>query len=877
MKLKEFLKGRGVKQHAVCILLYALYIFVFLVLMEKFPNHTDMVIGGTTLLFIPVSIWMFSLLFIDIAVIGKWLCRLIVPEKWRMAVARFFEPKRRPGGGIYVAPNGSGPDHAEDKIFSMWEDAIIWKDGGLYYRKNGEYRLITVEQARDLERGYHRYQMSMDVNRGGLPDEVAQKTRGFDSEGNYVGGYAVDQFWMRRFGHIESAQPEETPKPKAADEPAAEDPQSAAEPKKNSQDEQEIFRMWDDAVVWKDGLLQLRKNGEYAPITLEQAREQERRYHAYQMNMDVQRGGAPLELARENRGFDQNGNFVRGYAVDRFWTKRFGYVPDDPQVTMIRCARCGEFVKKNELTVCEGAAYCAGCAVRLKIGDRTPESGKKPETPKKPKTVMRCTCCRLLLKPGEAVIRNQEPYCKKCGDMPDREKDQPVLETPQWSIVWNEGKLYAYSKYGGYRRIQLYKAREMEREHMQGMWQTCLERGMMTEEQANETYKIKKGKYVGAYAVDALLDGRIGMRICDLNLETLFWKDGGLYCLKLTGEYVPITVDEARKMEFDYWNNTAAWAYRAGEVKLFEEAQSRLKETKDGFRLKEYAVDEFLRKRQAAGARGEEADDQPGTKICEVYQGELIWKDGGLHYQKYQGECTPVTLEEAQKLERSYWSYDSDHIYRMGASMEHVQQVLGFDEDGNRTSTYAVDEFMKRRAEAVCTRCGARHYAPLEDLIAPDFGCKTCGSPVRISKVAKKVCMADIVADGLIYRKVRADMVLIGVEIGAKAAVVHSSIDGHPLVRVDEHAFDERETDLKLTFEPGFRMEVKWDNYTPDTKVRFLPRLPGFTGERVMEIGNYHGPDLVREYLYYSDDHSQTVRERFEYHGFDAVYTVELV
>lgn len=948
MKLKEFLKKNGFWQHVVCFLLYALQVALLLILMEIFPDHGDLVIGGTTIVFFPVTFWMFYLLGSDIMAIGRWLGERIIPEKWRKK--KPVQPKQIKKSPIKQA------DPKETEIFCMWDDAIVWKDDRLQLRKKGEYTPITLEQAREQERGYHRYQMSMDVNRGGLPDEVAQRARGFDSDGNYVGGYAVDEFWKKNFGRVEAEKTAAVPAQKPAAEPTVKCYRCGEELKENQQHkrgsgvccldcfkeleasakkrdhesrkamwetkqyhkerfqkqaeqtEHVIFPMWDDAIVWKDGQLQMRKNGEYTPITLEQARERERSYYGYQMYMDIQRGGADPEVARKSRGFDQNGNFVRGYEVDRFWTQRFGYVPQDEQgITVtrcmrcgkkldepvkaksdsyirckeclgdwgkvpvsekkpaeIKCARCGKLVKRDEATVREGAAYCASCASRLKIKQKD----KQKE--------LRCEGCGKKLKAGEAVSRAGAHYCKKCGDMPDAALDQPVFQTPNWSVVWNDGKLYKYEKHGGYGRIALYQARELEREHMLGMWRSCIERGMLSEEKANEIYRIKDGKYTGPYAVDAMTDGRQGTAICSLHADSVIWKAGGVHHLRSTGECLPITMDEARKLEFDYWNNAAAWAYRAGEVKMYEEAQGRIKETKDGWRLKEYAVDEFMRKRQTAGVRSDAADDQPCAKICDLYQGELIWKGNGLYYQKNRGECTPVTREEAQELERGYWSYDSDHIDRMGASMEHVQQVRGFDEDGNRTRPYAVDEFMKRRAEAVCTRCGAGHCAPLEDLIAPDFGCKTCGNPVRIRKVSKKFSPTDIVADGLVYRKVPAGMILIGVEVGAKAAVVHDSIDGHPLVRVDKHAFEDCNPDLKLTFAPGFRMEVKWSDYKPDTKIQFLPKLPGFTGERAMEIGNYHGPDLVREYLYYSEDHSQTVRERFEYHGFDAVYTVVL-
>lgn len=62
----------------------------------------------------------------------------------------------------------------------MWDDQIIFKSGWFIHMDGkGNNSIISHQRARELELGYQRYQASMDINRGGLPDEVAFIGRGF--------------------------------------------------------------------------------------------------------------------------------------------------------------------------------------------------------------------------------------------------------------------------------------------------------------------------------------------------------------------------------------------------------------------------------------------------------------------------------------------------------------------------------------------------------------------------------------------------------------------------------------------------------------------------------------------------------------------------
>ena len=82
-------------------------------------------------------------------------------------------------------------------VFSMWESQIIFKNGWFIYMDGkGHNSIISYKRARELEEGFQRYQASMDVNRGGMPDEMAYPGRGFVlKDGKYVyENYRVDKF-----------------------------------------------------------------------------------------------------------------------------------------------------------------------------------------------------------------------------------------------------------------------------------------------------------------------------------------------------------------------------------------------------------------------------------------------------------------------------------------------------------------------------------------------------------------------------------------------------------------------------------------------------------------------------------------------------------
>lgn len=91
--------------------------------------------------------------------------------------------------------------------FSMWESQIIFKNGWFIYMDGkGNNSIISHKQARELEEGYQRYQASMDVNRGGMPDKIAYPGRGFvPKDGKYVyENYCVDKFIVSEIASIAS-------------------------------------------------------------------------------------------------------------------------------------------------------------------------------------------------------------------------------------------------------------------------------------------------------------------------------------------------------------------------------------------------------------------------------------------------------------------------------------------------------------------------------------------------------------------------------------------------------------------------------------------------------------------------------------------------
>ncbi|HKM33866.1 MAG TPA: leucine-rich repeat domain-containing protein [Lachnospiraceae bacterium] len=82
------------------------------------------------------------------------------------------------------------------KNFSMWDETIEFRDGWfVYVGGDGNNSVMTRECAKSIEEGYHRYQASMDVDRGGLEPDEAFQSRGFQKVGRdyvYDMPYIVD-------------------------------------------------------------------------------------------------------------------------------------------------------------------------------------------------------------------------------------------------------------------------------------------------------------------------------------------------------------------------------------------------------------------------------------------------------------------------------------------------------------------------------------------------------------------------------------------------------------------------------------------------------------------------------------------------------------
>lgn len=86
--------------------------------------------------------------------------------------------------------------------FTMWNEKIVFSDGWFVYMDGkGNNSVISHKRARLLELGYQRYQASMDVNRGGIPDDVAYPSRRFTRKGNE---YVYEKFCVDKliFGKV---------------------------------------------------------------------------------------------------------------------------------------------------------------------------------------------------------------------------------------------------------------------------------------------------------------------------------------------------------------------------------------------------------------------------------------------------------------------------------------------------------------------------------------------------------------------------------------------------------------------------------------------------------------------------------------------------
>lgn len=76
--------------------------------------------------------------------------------------------------------------------FTMWEAQIVFRNGWFIHMDGkGNNSIISHERARVLEMEYQKYQASMDVDRGGIPQEKAYPGRGFIQKG---GQYVYETF-----------------------------------------------------------------------------------------------------------------------------------------------------------------------------------------------------------------------------------------------------------------------------------------------------------------------------------------------------------------------------------------------------------------------------------------------------------------------------------------------------------------------------------------------------------------------------------------------------------------------------------------------------------------------------------------------------------
>ena len=106
--------------------------------------------------------------------VGLELC---APQGWRERHGDWFEPKRR--------------------RVKFYGETIAWKDGHfwLWDGKSAKGRAITHAEARQIERRFKGYQVSMDIGKAGLAPDEAMAERGYvrDGDGQWtLPAYAVD-------------------------------------------------------------------------------------------------------------------------------------------------------------------------------------------------------------------------------------------------------------------------------------------------------------------------------------------------------------------------------------------------------------------------------------------------------------------------------------------------------------------------------------------------------------------------------------------------------------------------------------------------------------------------------------------------------------
>lgn len=81
---------------------------------------------------------------------------------------------------------------------------------------------------------------------------------------------------------------------------------------------QQRVRFWEDYIIFRDGgYVYVDRLGAHHAITREEARKKEREFHAYQANMDVNRGGMDWDSAHASRGFTRNAGGAWEYVTYR--------------------------------------------------------------------------------------------------------------------------------------------------------------------------------------------------------------------------------------------------------------------------------------------------------------------------------------------------------------------------------------------------------------------------------------------------------------------------------------------------------------------------------------------------------------------------------
>lgn len=118
------------------------------------------------------------------------------------------------------------------------------------------------------------------------------------------------------------------------------------------------FTMWEEKIVFLNGwFLYMDGNGNNSIISHERARMLELGFQRYQASMDVNRGGAPYELAYPSRGFTRKGNeyVYEKFRVDQLIVGKVNTIPNilkiPENIGDIKINSISNEAFKNELTI----------------------------------------------------------------------------------------------------------------------------------------------------------------------------------------------------------------------------------------------------------------------------------------------------------------------------------------------------------------------------------------------------------------------------------------------------------------------------------------------------------------------------------------------